>query len=89
MPNGLAETVGALEDAEIVQTVEGEEITLASGDSLHFRGSNSHRWENRSDRQAKVLWTGTMSILRPRNTAQNAAPPAALPGTSQKTDSSD
>jgi transcriptional regulator with XRE-family HTH domain len=76
-------------EGEIVQTVEGEEITLASGDSLHFRGSNSHRWENRTDRQAKVLWTGTMSILRPRNTAQNAAPPAALPGTSQKTDSSD
>ncbi|WP_235897623.1 helix-turn-helix domain-containing protein [Neoaquamicrobium microcysteis] len=53
-------------EGEIAQTVDGETIRLSAGDSLHFRGSSDHSWANESDRAARILWTGTMSILRPR-----------------------
>jgi transcriptional regulator with XRE-family HTH domain len=57
-------------EGELLQTIEEETVTLSAGDSLHFRGSSSHSWENRSERAAKVLWTGTMAILRPRTETQ-------------------
>lgn len=53
-------------DGEIAQTVDGETIRLGAGDSLHFRGSSNHSWANESDRPARILWTGTMALLRPR-----------------------
>lgn len=53
-------------EGEIVQTVDCETIRLGPGDSLHFRGSSDHSWANETDRAARILWTGTMSILRPR-----------------------
>lgn len=58
---------------EIVQTVDGRTIRLGEGDSLHFRGSSDHSWANESDREARMLWTGTMSILRPRHEAETRA----------------
>ena len=53
-------------EGEITQTVDGETIRLSAGDSLHFRGSSNHSWANESARPARIMWTGTMSILRPR-----------------------
>lgn len=64
-------------EGEIVQTVDGEAIRLAAGDSLHFRGSSNHSWANESDRPARVLWTGTMAILRPRQDVPKARSSAA------------
>lgn len=53
-------------EGELIQTIEDEAVTLSAGDSLHFHGSNSHSWENRTGKAVKLLWTGTMAILRPR-----------------------
>jgi transcriptional regulator with XRE-family HTH domain len=68
-------------EGEITQTVDGEAIRLAAGDSLHFRGSSDHSWANESGLPARILWTGTMSLLRPRQEAdrqlQASASPAA------------
>lgn len=63
-------------EGEIMQTVDGDTIRLGAGDSLHFRGSSNHSWANGSDSPARILWTGTMSILRPR---QEGDRPAAAP----------
>jgi len=60
-------------EGEIMQTVDGETIRLATGDSLHFRGSSDHSWANESDSEARILWTGTMSILRPRQEGERSA----------------
>lgn len=59
-------------EGEIVQTVDGAEIRLGPGDSLHFRGSSDHSWANDSGSAARLLWTGTMSILRPRQEGEAA-----------------
>jgi quercetin dioxygenase-like cupin family protein len=64
-------------EGEIAQTVDGETIRLAAGDSLHFRGSSNHSWANESDRPARILWTGTMAILRPRQDVKGRKTDAA------------
>ena len=61
-------------EGEITQTVDGKTIRLSAGDSLHFRGSSDHNWANESGKPARILWTGTMSILRPRQEGEKAAP---------------
>jgi hypothetical protein len=53
-------------EGEIAQTVDGETIRLSAGDSLHFRGSSDHAWANETGENTKLLWVGTMAILRPR-----------------------
>lgn len=65
-------------EGEITQTVDGEAIRLSAGDSLHFRGSSDHSWANDSGKPARILWTGTMSILRPRQESERL-PPRASP----------
>lgn len=70
-------------EGEITQTVDGEAIRLSAGDSLHFRGSSDHSWANESDRPARILWTGTMSILRQRQEGERPAPASAFPETSR------
>lgn len=69
-------------DGQITQTVDGEAIRLSVGDSLHFRGSSDHSWANESDRPARILWTGTMSILRPRQEGDRPPPQSAFPAAS-------
>jgi transcriptional regulator with XRE-family HTH domain len=68
-------------DGLITQTVDGQAIRLGAGDSLHFRGSSDHSWANESDRPARILWTGTMSIMRPRQEGEKPAPTTASPAT--------
>ncbi|QDZ01302.1 helix-turn-helix domain-containing protein [Nitratireductor mangrovi] len=36
--------------------IDGEGFVLSSGDSLHFKSHVPHRWMNRSDEPAEVLW---------------------------------
>jgi transcriptional regulator with XRE-family HTH domain len=63
-------------EGEIIQSVDGEAIRLGPGDAIHFRGSSDHGWANESGDAAKLLWTGTMAILRPRRTIDAANAPA-------------
>ncbi len=67
-------------EGEISQTVDGDTIRLSVGDSLHFRGSSDHSWANESDRPARILWTGTMSILRPRQEGERQTGAAPTKG---------
>ncbi|MEO3385780.1 cupin domain-containing protein [Mesorhizobium sp. CAU 1741] len=60
-------------EGDITQTVDGETIRLRAGDSLHFRGSSHHSWANESNGIARILWTGTMSLLRPRQEGDREA----------------
>lgn len=53
-------------DGEIEQTLGGEVIGMRVGDSLHYSGATPHSWANRSDTPARLLWTGTLSVLHPR-----------------------
>ena len=65
------ELVFVLEGA-LTQTVDQETVVLEAGDCMHFRGSRAHSFANRGDKPARVLWTGTMPILRPRSDADTA-----------------
>ncbi|HVG48438.1 MAG TPA: cupin domain-containing protein, partial [Rubellimicrobium sp.] len=44
--------------------------TMRAGDSLHYSGATPHAWTNRGSDPARILWTGTLSVLhrhsRPR-----------------------
>jgi transcriptional regulator with XRE-family HTH domain len=60
-------------DGTITQRLDGEDMVMRAGDSLHFRGNLPHSWSNSADRPARLLWTGTLALFR-----SNAAPRAAL-----------
>ncbi|AVX04018.1 helix-turn-helix domain-containing protein [Maritalea myrionectae] len=50
-------------EGEVTTDVEGESVALAAGDSLHFRSTRQHSWRNVTDRDARILWTGTVPIF--------------------------
>ncbi|MEO1678677.1 MAG: XRE family transcriptional regulator [Pseudomonadota bacterium] len=43
-------------------TLDGESLSLRTGDSLHFRGNRRHSWENRSGSTTQLLWVGRLSL---------------------------
>jgi transcriptional regulator with XRE-family HTH domain len=51
-------------DGEITQRLDGEEMVMRAGDSLHFRGNRPHSWSNHTDTPARLLWTGTLALFR-------------------------
>jgi transcriptional regulator with XRE-family HTH domain len=51
-------------NGEVVTYVEGEKVVLGEGDSLHFRSTRQHSWENMSDKECTILWTGTVPLFR-------------------------
>jgi transcriptional regulator with XRE-family HTH domain len=53
-------------DGEMTQRIDGHEMLIRAGDSLHFRGNSPHSWSNDSSKPAKVLWTGTLTMFRSR-----------------------
>ena len=55
---------------EVDTVVEGEKIVLGAGDSLHFRSPRQHRWENVTDENCSILWTGTAPIFRSGTSAK-------------------
>ncbi|MCP8939839.1 XRE family transcriptional regulator [Alsobacter sp. SYSU M60028] len=59
------EIVYVIEGA-ITQTVDGEAVALRAGDSMHFRGNRPHAWANETNAPARLLWTGTLALFRPR-----------------------
>ena len=56
-------------EGEITQMLGGETFTLRTGDSLHYSGSTPHSWANRTDAPARILWTGTLSVLQARRSS--------------------
>ncbi|APX15698.1 XRE family transcriptional regulator [Phaeobacter inhibens] len=55
-------------DGEIDQSLDGQVFRLRVGDSLHYSGLTSHSWSNPTDQPARLLWTGTLSVLHSKNT---------------------
>lgn len=57
-------------DGEITQTLGGERFVLRAGDTLHYCGTTPHSWLNESAAPARILWTGTLSVLQGRRAKQ-------------------
>lgn len=73
-------------DGTITQRVDDQEMVISAGDSLHFRGNRPHAWSNESDKPAKLLWVGTLTMFRSRagrSAFRNTR--AAAPGEKKKT----
>ncbi|PXA98716.1 XRE family transcriptional regulator [Nostoc sp. 3335mG] len=51
-------------EGSITQRLDGEEMVMSAGDSLHFRGNRPHSWSNHTDQPARLLWTGTLALFR-------------------------
>lgn len=51
-------------DGEIEQVLDGQTFRLRAGDSLHYSGQTPHAWSNPTAREARLLWTGTLSVLQ-------------------------
>lgn len=66
-------------EGAITQRLDGEEMVMQAGDSLHFRGNRPHSWSNHTDQPARLLWTGTLALFR--STARPSRPALAKPKT--------
>lgn len=60
-------------EGTITQRLDGEEMRLSAGDSLHFRGNRPHSWSNDTTSAARLLWTGTLPLFRLREERQATA----------------
>lgn len=58
-------------EGEITQWLGAEKMILGPGDALHYRGNQNHAWANRTDRPARILWTGRLTMFQ---TASSPAP---------------
>lgn len=90
LPPGYRSETVAHEGEEIFYVLEGrltvrienEETELEAGDGFHFRGNRPHTWWNAAAAPAKLLWTGTIALFRPRGQPagrMRADDPAARP----------
>lgn len=72
-------------EGRLTVRVEAEETELEAGDGFHFRGNRPHTWWNTGDAPAKILWTGTIALFRPRGSADpgRSRPHAVHPSTKQ------
>jgi transcriptional regulator with XRE-family HTH domain len=59
-------------------TLDGESLSLKSGDSLHFRGNRRHSWENRSGGTAQLLWVGRLTLFPMKGVRAHGLPLDAL-----------
>ncbi|MGV8854701.1 MAG: helix-turn-helix domain-containing protein [Devosia sp.] len=51
-------------EGSITQRLDGDEMIMNAGDSLHFRGNRPHSWSNHTEIPARLLWTGTLALFR-------------------------
>lgn len=70
-------------DGSITQRLDGEDMVMNAGDSLHFRGNRPHSWSNHTDRPARLLWTGTLALFRSTARPQRSAVTKPKPGTNK------
>jgi transcriptional regulator with XRE-family HTH domain len=68
-------------EGAITQRLDGEEMIMSAGDSLHFRGNRPHSWSNHTDQPARLLWTGTLALFRSSAKPSRQVAAAAKPGT--------
>lgn len=75
-------------EGSITQRLDGEEMVMNAGDSLHFRGNRPHSWSNHTDQPARLLWTGTLALFRstarPRQAVAKLKPGSAKPAKNKK-----
>lgn len=72
IPEGYESEVASHEGEEIIvildgiidQMLGGEHMRLTPGDSLHYDGATPHSWINPGPGTARVLWTGTLAVLK-------------------------
>lgn len=64
-------------EGEVDQTLDGQTFRLTAGDSLHYSGNTPHAWANSTDQTARILWTGTLTVLNRQSAIE-------LPELSQK-----
>ncbi|MEM8849440.1 MAG: XRE family transcriptional regulator [Pseudomonadota bacterium] len=77
VPAGYRSETAAHEGEEVIfilsgaieQTLGGETMRMQAGDSLHYDGATPHAWSNPGPDPARVLWTGTLAVLRQGGTA--------------------
>ena len=67
-------------EGSITQRLDGEEMVMSAGDSLHFRGNRPHSWSNHTDQPARLLWTGTLTLFRSSAKPPRQAVAVAKPG---------
>jgi len=58
------EEAGLVTDGTITLFLDGDEFTLEAGDSFSFPSHLPHRYENRSDQDAVIIWANTPVSLR-------------------------
>ena len=63
-------------DGAITQVVDGTAFHLTSGDSLHYRGTSPHSYANDTDRPARILWSGNLTLFHTPGAAAFSPPPA-------------
>mgnify|MGYP000132607555 CR=1 FL=1 len=66
-------------EGEIEQTLGAQTFRMGVGDCLHYSGETSHAWRNPTDQTARILWTGTLTVLNRKGAIE-------LPELSQKQD---
>jgi transcriptional regulator with XRE-family HTH domain len=72
VPPGYRSETAAHEGEEVIfilegtidQTLAGQTMRMRPGDSLHYDGAIPHAWANTGPGTARVLWTGTLAVLR-------------------------
>jgi quercetin dioxygenase-like cupin family protein len=67
-------------EGAIMQRLDGDEMLMSAGDSLHFRGNRPHSWSNHTDLPARLLWTGTLALFRSSAKPSRQAAAVAKPG---------
>lgn len=50
-------------EGEIEQTLGDQIFRMKTGDCLHYSGQTPHTWSNPTDNPARILWTGTLTVL--------------------------
>lgn len=61
-------------EGRITQTIDGTDFHLATGDSLHYRGTSPHSYRNSSTSSARILWSGTLTLFHTPGTAAFSPP---------------
>ncbi|WP_048645419.1 helix-turn-helix domain-containing protein [Nitratireductor soli] len=58
-------------EGSITQYLDGKEMVMKAGDSLHYRGNVPHAWKNPNDVPARILWSGTLTLFNAAGQSAN------------------
>ncbi|WP_246248856.1 helix-turn-helix domain-containing protein [Chelativorans alearense] len=71
-------------EGSITQVLDGKEMVMGVGDSLHFRGNVPHAWANPGKEPARMLWTGTLALFNAANRVALGTPDVIAGGQTTK-----